>query len=44
MECCSGTELFDSVVNKVLQQDITDNQKVVIIESLVRALWAKDWD
>lgn len=44
MGWCSGTEAFDPVVNKVLQQDIEDNQKITIVIALIKALQNMDWD
>ena len=44
MGWCSGTDIFDPVVNKVLQQDIDDKQKTKIIIALIEALQEHDWD
>jgi hypothetical protein len=44
MGWCSGTEVFDPVVNKVLQQDIGDANKTAIIIALIKALQDMDWD
>ena len=42
MGWCSGTQVFDNVVEAILT-DKSANQKKLIKE-LIRALWELDWD
>jgi len=44
MGWCSGTYIFDSVVDPIIYMDINDGDKKEIIKTLIEALWSQDWD
>lgn len=44
MGWCSGTYVFDVVVEDILAADIQESDKVKIISNLIRVLEYMDWD
>jgi hypothetical protein len=45
MGWCSGTEVFDAVLNEILDvKELSDKRKKKIIEVLVDVLKDQDWD
>jgi hypothetical protein len=44
MGFCSGTDIFDPVVRRILKTSLSDDEKVRLIWELIDALEKHDWD
>lgn len=44
MGWCSGTEIFDSVMKKLIEMKLPEEQQLEIATVLIKAMKGHDWD